>query len=109
LDILAPPKRRADIIEEDAMPIWKGEIVSGELSMLAEVRYIMPTGLRLGEWEGRGSSATSWPLVGEEVETDAGTILIIESDQTPWRNGLYRIEFRGSGNPRGELAKKMGF
>jgi len=88
--------------------LWKGEVVSGQLMMLVEIRYTMPTADKLGSWRGEGWSSDPWPCE-IALETNIGSILVLDPLQIPGRNGLYKITFLGSGNPRGMLGEKWGF
>ena len=58
------------------------------------------------EWRGSGETGKDWPMNQIQFETNIGTVLIVKSEIR--LNGKHYIEFKGSGNPKGPLAERMG-
>lgn len=84
---------------------WKGLMVSGFLEIPVTVTYGFPS-VNVCEWSGNGATDKYWPMSQVQFETNIGTVLIL--NQAIRADGKHHIEFKGSGTPKGPLAKVMG-
>ena len=84
---------------------WKGIMISGFLEIPVTVTY-NPSSVGLREWSGSGVTDKYWPMNQPQLETNIGTVLIV--NQAIRSDGRHHIEFKGSGNPKGPLAEAMG-
>ena len=84
---------------------WKGVMISGFLEIPVTVSYSSPT-VKVCEWSGSGETDKYWPMSQLEFETNIGTVHVL--NQAIRRDGKHHIEFKGSGFPKGPLAKVMG-
>ena len=92
---------------------WKGTVESRNLRMTATIEfttsYNVAERLYMREWHGQGYSDRPWRHVFFEdmdIETNVGEIRILK--QTKMDNGLFEIEFKGNGVPKGRLADAIG-
>ena len=83
------------------MAQWRGIMICGFLEIPVVVTYNSPR-----NWSGSGATEKYWPMDQLEFETNIGTILILK--QAIRADGKHHIEFKGSGNPMGPLAKAIG-
>jgi hypothetical protein len=87
------------------MAIWKGTMQAGFLEISVIVTYTRSsTGVT--KWYGSGVTDRYWPRNQPQFETNIGTVLIVKDEIRS--NGGHYIEFKGSGNPDGALAERMG-
>ncbi len=84
---------------------WKGVMISGFLEIPVTVTFGPPSGGAC-EWSGSGATDKYWPMSQLEFETNIGTVLIL--NQSIRADGKHHIEFKGSGTPKGLLAKLIG-
>jgi len=84
---------------------WKGIMQAGFLEISVNVIYDRsPDGV--SEWHGSGETDKYWPMNQPQLETNIGTVLIVKSEIR--LNGKHYVEFKGSGNPKGPLAERLG-
>lgn len=81
-----------------------GIITYEQYSMLATVYYQKPQQFQLGEWHGFGQVEEGWPidLLGQELETNIGTIIITNYDGK-------KLNFKGSGPLKGPAVEEIGY
>jgi hypothetical protein len=83
---------------------WKGIMQAGFLEIPVKVNYSRSSD-GVSEWHGSGETDKYWPMNQPQLETNIGTVMIVKSEIRS--NGKHYIEFKGSGNPKGPLAKRM--
>lgn len=86
------------------MEKWKGIMQSGFLEIPVNVTYHRSS-VGVSKWYGSGVTDKYWPMNQPQVETNIGTVLIVKN--TIRSDGRHYIEFKGSGEPKGELAECM--
>ncbi len=84
------------------MEKWKGIMQAGFLEIPVNVTCNRSS-TGESEWHGSGETDKYWPMNQPQLETNIGTVLIVKSEIR--LNGKHYIEFKGSGNPKGPLAK----
>lgn len=84
---------------------WKGMMISGFLEIPVTVTFGSPSD-SLAQWSGSGVTEKYWPMGQLEFETNIGTVHIL--NQAIRKDGKHYIEFKGSGTPKGPLARVMG-
>jgi len=84
---------------------WKGIMQAGFLEIPVNVIYNRYSG-GVSEWHGSGVTDKYWPMNQPQLETNIGAVLIVKNTIRP--DGKHYIEFKGSGNPKGPLAERLG-
>jgi hypothetical protein len=84
---------------------WKGIMQSGFLEIPVNITYNRSSN-GVSEWYGSGVTDRYWPMNQSQFETNIGTVLIVKDAIR--MDGRHYIEFKGSGNPKGPLAERMG-
>jgi len=88
--------------------LWKGRVRAEGLEMIASVHLNLPAYNKPGKWHGTGIAERSWknPSRPDLLETNIGMMKILKQISEP--GGLFAIEFKGMGVPKGPLAAETG-
>ena len=88
--------------------IWKGKVRAEGLEMIASVHLNLPAYNKPGKWHGTGIAERSWKNLSRPdlIETNIGMMKILKQISEP--GGLFAIEFKGMGVPKGPLAAEIG-
>ncbi len=88
--------------------IWKGKVRAEGVEMIASVHLNLPAYNKPGKWHGTGIAERSWKNQSRPdlIETNIGMMKILKQISEP--GGLFAIEFKGMGVPKGPLAAETG-